>query len=66
MGNTNVRDIGFKMLWTAVAAGLGYLATVLVDIDAGWVPVAAAAVNAATAWVRQQLGATPPTAPPAR
>jgi hypothetical protein len=63
---TNWRDVGFKTFWTAASAALAYLGTLIVDIDAEWVPIGTVVINVASAWVRQQLGATPPPAPPVR
>ena len=61
----NWQDIGYKTLWTALAAGLGVLGTYALDLPPAFAPVAIAVINAATAWVRQRLGTTPPVAPPA-
>lgn len=59
----NWKDIAFKVLWTAVAAVLAYAGTLIVDAPVVWIPILTPVFNFATAWVRQQLGATPPEAP---
>lgn len=64
MSKVNWKDLAFKAFWTAASAALGVVAAWVADLDAAYVPVLAAAVNYALAWVRQQLGATPPDAPP--
>ena len=63
-GKVNVRDIGFKVLWTAIAAGLGVAATAAADLPAEVAPVAIAGINALLAYARQMLGETPPDLPP--
>jgi hypothetical protein len=60
----NYKDILYKVFWTGVAAVLGTLATVLVDIDAVWSPFAIMAVNYLIAWLRQYNGTTAPNLPP--
>lgn len=64
MDDVNLKDIGFKVLWTAISAALGVLLVVATDLDAWYAPAVIAAINAALAWVRQKVGATPPEAPP--
>lgn len=64
MSTINWKDLLYKTFWTALSAALGVAATVVADLEAAYAPVLIAAVNAALAWVRQQLGATPPDAPP--
>ncbi len=61
----NWQDIAYKTLWTALAAALGVLGTYALDAPTAIAPIAIAVINAGTAWVRQKLGTTPPTAPPA-
>lgn len=60
----NPKDLAFKTLWTALAAGLSFLGVELAEVDEVWVPVAMPWVTLALAYVRQRLGATPPDAPP--
>jgi hypothetical protein len=64
MGDVNPKDLAFKTVWTAIAAGLAFLGVELAEADATWVPLATPFITLALAWVRQQLGATPPDAPP--
>jgi hypothetical protein len=59
----NPKDLAFKVIWTAIAAGLAFLGTEVAELDEVWVPIATPAINLALAWVRQLLGATPPDAP---
>lgn len=59
----NYKDIGYKALWTGISAVLGYLLVVATPVTAAWGPVAVVLINTALAFVRQQLGATPPDAP---
>lgn len=57
----NWRDLGLKTFWTAASVVLGGLVVYLTGLDAGWAIVAIPLVNAATAFVRQKTGETPPT-----
>jgi hypothetical protein len=63
MGSINVKDLAFKTLWTAIAAGLAYLGAEALELEAGWAPIATSVITFLSAAVRQQLGATPPDAP---
>jgi hypothetical protein len=48
-----LNDIGYKAFWTAVAAVLGYLSTVTVDVGAEWTPIVATVVTAVLVAARQ-------------
>jgi hypothetical protein len=54
----DVRDLGFKVFWTALSAVLGVAVVALTDAPYAWAPVAVAAVNAALILVRQKTGET--------
>jgi len=56
----NYKDIGFKAVWTGVAAVLGYLLVVVPDLPTVWAPVITLLLTAALAYVRQRTGKTPP------
>jgi hypothetical protein len=63
----NYKDLALKVFWTGVATALA-LAVVLVSDaevtgDVWWALPAVGVINAALAWVRQRVGATPPEAP---
>ena len=64
MGNVNVKDMGLKLFWTMLNAGLALLIVEVTNADVAWGAVALAGLQLASTWVRQQLGATPPEAPP--
>jgi hypothetical protein len=55
----NVKDIGYKAFWTAVAVVLPTIIAYVADLSYGWVPVATVVLTAALAWVRQKTGETP-------
>lgn len=61
--DVNLRDMLFKLFWTMLNAALAAAIVVVTDIDAWWGALALAGLQAATSWIRQKLGATPPTAP---
>ncbi len=51
--NESLSDIGYKAWWTAVAAVLGYLGTVTVDVGAEWTPIVTTVATAVLVAVRQ-------------
>jgi hypothetical protein len=57
-----LNDIGYKAFWTAVAAALGYLSTVTIDVGAEWTPIVTtvftAVLVAARQWVDKRTAAT--------
>lgn len=57
---TNYLDIIYKVFWTAISAGGGLAVVALADIPTWWALPLATLLNAALAYVRQQLGETPP------
>lgn len=60
----NYLDIFFKVLWTGVAASLAVAITATTSLTQWWAPMLAMAFNTGLAWVRQQLGQTPPSVGP--
>lgn len=62
---TNVRDLVFKTLWTvalvAALSGLGYATNL--DNPPWWLTGALVAATPIVAWLRQKIGATPPSLP---
>lgn len=59
----NLTDIGYKAFWTAVAAVLGYLSTVTIDVGPEWTPlvttIATAVLVTARQWVDKRASAQP-------
>jgi len=65
-GSVNYRDIFFKVFWTGAVAATSAAIAATADLPYWWVPMLAVGLNTALAWLRQQLGETPPTlGPPA-
>lgn len=48
-----LNDIAFKAFWTAVAAVLGYLGTVQIDVGAEWTPLVTTVLTAVLVFARQ-------------
>lgn len=46
-------DIAYKVFWTAVAAGLGYLSTVTIDVGPEWTPIVATVYTAVLVKIRE-------------
>jgi hypothetical protein len=63
VSQVNWKDMLFKAFWTGVAAALGVLGVEVSDLDVAYAPILIAGINYVLAFVRQQLGATPPDAP---
>lgn len=59
----NYKDILYKVFWTLAAGALTALAVWLAPIEEVWALALLPLINAALAWVRQRVGATPPDAP---
>lgn len=49
------RDMIFKVLWTAIAAGLAFLGAEIASADTGWAIVATPIINIALVLIRQQV-----------
>jgi hypothetical protein len=60
--NVNYKDLCFKVMWTCLQAGLSYLLVASADWQGIYVLPVVAVLTAATGYVRQQLGTTPPDA----
>lgn len=59
---TNWKDIGYKVLWTMVNAGLAAVIVEMGSLEVWWGAAVLAGLQVASAWVRQKMGATPPDA----
>jgi hypothetical protein len=59
----DLNDVGYKAFWTAVAAVLGYVSTLTIDVGPEWTPivttVATAVLVAARQWVAKRTDASP-------
>lgn len=60
----NYRDMAFKLFWTLVNAGLAAGIVYVGELEPApaWGAIALAALQFATSYVRQRVGATPPPA----
>ena len=59
----NYKDMALKLFWTMLNAAVAFAIVYVTDLDAAWGAVALAALQVASTFVRQKLGATPPEAP---
>lgn len=50
------KDIAERTLWTAAEAGIAYLSTRLVDIDATWAVLIAPVLAVAKGWIATHIG----------